>query len=41
VKNIGRVAIGLGLMLLALGLLVRTMAPVENAATRAIRVLNS
>jgi phosphate:Na+ symporter len=32
VKNIGRVAIGLGLMLLALGLLVRTMAPVENVA---------
>jgi phosphate:Na+ symporter len=32
IKNVGRVAIGLGLMLLALGLLVRTMAPVENAA---------
>ncbi len=30
-KNIGRVAIGLGLMLLALGMLVHALAPVENA----------
>ena len=36
-KNIGRVGIGLGLMLLALHLLVLTMAPVENAqALRAV-----
>lgn len=32
-KNIGRVGIGLGLMLLALSLLVHAMAPVENAAS--------
>jgi phosphate:Na+ symporter len=30
-KNLGRVAIGLGLMLLALGALVHTLAPVESA----------
>jgi phosphate:Na+ symporter len=30
-KNLGRVAIGLGLILLALGALVRTLAPVETA----------
>jgi len=30
-KNLGRVATGLGLMLLALGALVHTLAPVENA----------
>jgi phosphate:Na+ symporter len=30
-KNLGRVAIGLGLMLLALGALVHTLAPVETA----------
>src|SRR3984893_18338938 len=36
-KNLGRVAIGLGLMLLALGALVRTLAPVETApALRAV-----
>src|SRR5580658_7452781 len=31
VKNLGRIAIGLGLMLLALNLLVRTMAPIGRA----------
>jgi phosphate:Na+ symporter len=31
VKNLGRIAIGLGLMLLALNLLVRTMSPIEQA----------
>ncbi len=31
VKNLGRIAIGLGLMLLALNLLVRTMSPIEKA----------
>lgn len=30
-KNLGRVTIGLGLMLLALGALVRTLAPIESA----------
>ncbi len=36
-KNLGRVGIGLGLMLLALHLLVLTMAPIENAqALRAV-----
>ncbi|MBV8137787.1 MAG: Na/Pi cotransporter family protein [Deltaproteobacteria bacterium] len=37
VKNLGRIAIGLGLMLLALHLIIRTMEPVEGApALRAI-----
>jgi phosphate:Na+ symporter len=37
VKNLGRIAIGLGLMLLALHLIIRTMGPVEGApALRAI-----
>jgi phosphate:Na+ symporter len=31
VKNLGRIGIGLGLMLLALNLLVRTMSPIEKA----------
>jgi phosphate:Na+ symporter len=36
-KNLGRIGIGLGLMLLALNLLVRTMTPVESApALRAV-----